>query len=213
MTDEERKTIRIMTEQGYGYKVIASQLGLSVNTVKSFCHRNGMKAGEKASKYEPYIECLRCGAPLQQTPHKKRKKFCSNTCRLAYWHDQPEELRNRTHHECVCEVCGKTFLRPKLQRFCSTACFAEFRRKGGSGYGQNKEKENAGDRDRQTGTAGCTPAWSDQGGDNRGTELQNLSSHCLCPQCSWFHNGCGGNQSNGKTDKTISACDRKPDEQ
>lgn len=213
MTDEEKKTAMKMIERGYGYRIIASQLGLSVNTVKSFCHRQKVKGTDIPMTYVPYRDCLWCGELLAQLPHKKKKKFCSDKCRLAYWNDQPEELRKRTHHECVCEFCGKTFLKPKPQRFCSTACYAEYRKRGGNANDQTEESENTGDQDCQTRSACGSSAGLDQNRDCGGTEFQDLPQHCLCSQCSWFHNGRRSCQGDGKTDQTVPPGDREPEKQ
>ena len=44
MTDEQRQKITNLRAAGNGYKKISKLLGLSENTVKSFCHRR--KLGE-----------------------------------------------------------------------------------------------------------------------------------------------------------------------
>ncbi len=43
MTREQREEIRRLRDCGEGYKHIAAMLGLSVNTVKSFCQRENAK--------------------------------------------------------------------------------------------------------------------------------------------------------------------------
>ena len=46
MTDLQKDTIRAMRLQGISYVKIGEELGLSDNTVRSYCRRNGL--GEKA---------------------------------------------------------------------------------------------------------------------------------------------------------------------
>lgn len=59
---------------------IAHELDLSINTVKSHIRRHpGMKNA---------VFCLQCGRAVPQTPGRKQKKFCSNTCRSRYWNYQ-----------------------------------------------------------------------------------------------------------------------------
>lgn len=41
MTDEERKRIRVLRKQGLGYKKIATETGVSVNTVKTLLKFEG----------------------------------------------------------------------------------------------------------------------------------------------------------------------------
>ncbi len=65
-----------MKENGDGYKKIATTLNLSIGSV-----RNALKEREDDS------QCKHCGKKLVFTPGKKRKIFCSDTCRYAYWNE------------------------------------------------------------------------------------------------------------------------------
>ena len=47
MTNGEKMMITQQRRQGLGYTEIARKLGLSVNTVKSYCRRNGIKPAGK----------------------------------------------------------------------------------------------------------------------------------------------------------------------
>ena len=42
MTDNQKTLIQIYREKGMSYKEIADALVLSINTVKTFCKRNGL---------------------------------------------------------------------------------------------------------------------------------------------------------------------------
>lgn len=42
MTDKQKQLIIILRRNGAGYGTIASQLGVSINTVKSFCRRHSL---------------------------------------------------------------------------------------------------------------------------------------------------------------------------
>ena len=46
MTLEEKSWIAEMRRAGIGYKKIAQDLGTSENTIKTFCHRNGLTGAE-----------------------------------------------------------------------------------------------------------------------------------------------------------------------
>lgn len=42
MTEQQILMIHKMRQQNYGYAAIANKLGIAVNTVKTFCRRNGL---------------------------------------------------------------------------------------------------------------------------------------------------------------------------
>ena len=42
MTDAQKENIRYLRGEGLGYRAIAARLGISENTVKSFCRRNNL---------------------------------------------------------------------------------------------------------------------------------------------------------------------------
>lgn len=44
MTEEQKSQIKAFRNNGLGYKLIAKELGISVNSVKSFCRRNELCA-------------------------------------------------------------------------------------------------------------------------------------------------------------------------
>ena len=82
MTDAQKEQVRYLRCEGLGYGAIATRLGISENTVKSFCRRNNLTG--VASK-EPVVVCRNCGRPLPQYPKRKQRKFCSEACRRAWW--------------------------------------------------------------------------------------------------------------------------------
>ena len=80
MSKHTQKEIERMRMDGYGPTRIAHELGLSINTVKSHIRRH--------PSLKNAVYCLQCGRAVPQTPGRKQKKFCSNTCRSRYWNDQ-----------------------------------------------------------------------------------------------------------------------------
>lgn len=86
MTNGERMLIAQQLKQGLGYSEIARKLDMSVNTVKSYCQRNGLKRAGK-SVTSANDACKRCGCAPEQTPGRKKKQFCSDACRLRWWHE------------------------------------------------------------------------------------------------------------------------------
>lgn len=118
MTDKEKIEVKALNAAGMSLTDISAQLGISRNTVKSFLQR---------SKTEDL--CLNCGAVLTHTPHKKKKKFCSDKCRMHYWNVHQNEMSHTNTTIIKCEVCGKDVLsyRQKPRRFCSRECAAKGR--------------------------------------------------------------------------------------
>ena len=49
MTDEQKRQVVSLRQEGSGYTSIANKLGISRDTVKSFCRRNGL-SGEMAKE-------------------------------------------------------------------------------------------------------------------------------------------------------------------
>ncbi len=48
MTDRQKQQIIRLRKEGFGYTAVANKVGISKDTVKSFCRRNGL-AGEMAA--------------------------------------------------------------------------------------------------------------------------------------------------------------------
>lgn len=124
MTNGEKVQIVQMRKRGLGYTEIARSLGMSVNTVKSYCRRSGVKPLEKMTAQSGDV-CRQCGSVLKHTPGRKRKQFCSDACRLRWWHGHRELGRNA--RTIVCASCGKAFVTDRVQKYCSHACYIQTR--------------------------------------------------------------------------------------
>ena len=61
MTGAEKEKIRFFRMEGLGYGAIAARLGLSENTVKSFCRRNHLTG---VAAKEAVTACRHCGQSL-----------------------------------------------------------------------------------------------------------------------------------------------------
>ena len=121
MTDLERKKIDVLRKQGLGYKKIAADVGLSLNTVKSYCKSHPVS-------YEGTF-CLQCGTEVKQTAHKRQRKYCSDACRAAWWSAHPE-ARKSSRYPHTCAFCGKEFSSDRsASKYCSTLCYANARKK------------------------------------------------------------------------------------
>lgn len=73
MTEEQKKQIIRLRKKGCGYTAVANKAGISKDTVKSFCKRNGL-AGEMAVSAKTQVPgCRECGRPLQQMEGNKEQ--------------------------------------------------------------------------------------------------------------------------------------------
>ena len=124
MTNGEKVQIVQMRKRGLGYTEIARSLGMSVNTVKSYCRRSGVKPLEKMTAQSGDV-CRQCGSVLKHTPGRKWKQCCSDACRLRWWHGHRELGRNA--RTVVCASCGKAFVTDRAQKYCSHACYIQTR--------------------------------------------------------------------------------------
>ena len=122
MTNDIKERIKEYSEQGMGYKRIATELGLSQATVKSFLKRTVevLKA-----------TCRECGQPISSLPHKRQKCFCSDKCRNAWWSKNRDKRNLRAIYEYVCPVCEKEFTAygNPHRKYCSCGCYHISRRR------------------------------------------------------------------------------------
>jgi len=126
MTRGEKLLIVQYRAQGMGYTAIAGALGLPKNTVKSFCQRNSLgKDATVRTEPAPDSICRQCGEVFEQSAHRKTRRFCSDTCRLTWWHTHRDHGRNAKKH--VCPACQKEFATDRRQTYCSHACYIRAR--------------------------------------------------------------------------------------
>lgn len=128
MTNAERSRIVELQQKGYGYKKIATITGLPQNTVKSYCSRHPVQKNDFA---ESEGLCRNCKKPLEQTPHKRKRMFCSDACRMAWWNAHPERVKRKAYYTLACRNCGKQFesYGNSHRVFCSRDCYLKFHRK------------------------------------------------------------------------------------
>ncbi len=138
MTDRQKDRIREMKASGLGYIKIARELGLSENTVKSFCRRNGLYRAAEENTAVPPAEgdkgvCPCCGAEVRQNPGRKAKKFCSDKCRNKWWNGHLDQVERRAHYEFMCTYCKKPFTAygNAGRKYCSHECYIKDRFGGG----------------------------------------------------------------------------------
>lgn len=128
MTENQRMLVSTLRQNGMGYGTIARKVGVSVNTVKSFCRRKETAPVTSQSDAETHY-CLSCGVPVAQHPGRKEKKFCSDKCRNKWWNAHLDQVNRKAIRDVVCLGCGRTFsVYGKADRkYCSHKCYIEDR--------------------------------------------------------------------------------------
>ena len=132
MTEKQRHEITRLRREGFGYTAVAKQLGISKDTVKSFCRRNGL-----SGELEPVQgACRECGQPLPRAERMKPRVFCCETCRIKWWREHPDRIRQRAVYSFTCACCGKPFTAygNAHRKYCSHECYIKARFKGGDGH-------------------------------------------------------------------------------
>ncbi len=79
MTENQKKRITKLRQQGFGYATIASELKMPVSTVKTFCRRNNLQSmdlaidtqPENISASSPDIDLISAGSRVNSTTAKQ----------------------------------------------------------------------------------------------------------------------------------------------
>ena len=138
MTSLQKEQVRRMRREGISYSKIAESLGLSENTVKSYCKRNNLRVVSTPTKVElPNTEsetetfefCKNCGKPIEQRPGMKPRKFCSDKCRTTWWNSHLDQVSRKSVYHLECAACGKPFdsYGNKNRKYCTHACYIKDR--------------------------------------------------------------------------------------
>ena len=128
MTNEQKEKIIRFRRQGFGYADIGRELGISKDTVKSFCRRNGlMVSGSKP--VDDKDRCRECGKALVQQEKKKTRIFCCKACREKWWTEHADRIDRKAIYEIICAGCGKSFTAygNSKRKFCSHSCYVAHR--------------------------------------------------------------------------------------
>lgn len=131
MTSKQKQQIEILRGKGESYAAIAETLGISKNTVKSYCRRNNLNSAVAADPMQPMDGvCVNCDEPLTYTMGSKKKRFCSDKCRLAWWATHPETVNRKAVYHFVCPICGVAFTAygNAKRKYCSRTCASSARR-------------------------------------------------------------------------------------
>jgi len=135
MNQLQKERIAELRSNGAGYGKIADVLGMSVNTVKSYCRRNNL-VGHQAESVPVTINqtyCKQCGAELIQPSGKKQLKFCSDVCRTKWWNSHPEKVNKKAVYSFTCAFCNVSFTAygNSKRKYCSHGCYLKDRFKVG----------------------------------------------------------------------------------
>lgn len=124
MTGKEKEEIKIYRNNGMSYFEISKKLGISINTIKSYCLRNGIKVNNLNKSL-----CRFCGKEINQELGRKKKKFCSDKCRGLWWKEHSELINKKTNYECTCIQCGKTYISygNSNRKYCCHDCYIKSR--------------------------------------------------------------------------------------
>lgn len=127
MTDKEKDQIAVYREQGKSYTDISEIMNISINSIKTYCKRHGLggKRGYIFAEDEDITTCEYCGVPVRQNPGRKKKRFCSNKCRNAWWNEHPELVNKKAHYEYECPYCKKSFrvYGNANRKYCCHECY------------------------------------------------------------------------------------------
>lgn len=122
MTKEQKTLILYYREQHMTYRQIGEKLGLSPDTVKTFCRRNTPQ--EDRTEASASSQCRNCGAPVHPLPGRRERLFCSPACRTAYW--RKHNLLGKDPRYCA--GCGALLTGGSASRkYCSHACYVRHR--------------------------------------------------------------------------------------
>ena len=129
MTKEEKNRIADLREQGLGYTKIAQVLGISVNTIKSYCRRNPSPKQIPERIVQSEHVCKNCGVVVPQNPGRKEKQFCCDKCRNQWWNSHLDQVNRKAYRNVTCLHCGKVFTAygKKERKYCSVNCYNEDR--------------------------------------------------------------------------------------
>ena len=112
MTQQQKEQISKLRANGASFGKIASALGISINTIKSYCKRNPILSEVvPAPKAVIHADrCPQCNATLAQSPGHRQKRFCSPKCRIAWWAAHPEQMTRKKLFSVECQHCGGVFI-------------------------------------------------------------------------------------------------------
>ena len=125
MTEHEQDEIRRLRIAGKSYTQIGEILQLSRNTVKSVCYRCGYQPANETDTITDLEHCRNCGESILQVAGRKRRSFCSEACRRAWWSTHRNAGNMKTVVSTKCAFCGRAFedYARNGRKYCCHACY------------------------------------------------------------------------------------------
>jgi endogenous inhibitor of DNA gyrase (YacG/DUF329 family) len=137
MTETDKEKITKLRLDGLGYKAIATRLNLTRDAVRKYCQRCNLDGTAEAAKLNHKekvnngLLCQNCGNEIVQPGRGRKKKFCSDKCRTAWWTKNYElhKFGKQSLHKAICAECGKKFVSysKKNRKYCSHKCYIKDR--------------------------------------------------------------------------------------
>ena len=134
ISDKQKQRIKMLRSQGYGYRKVADKLGLNLNSVKSYCQRDGLGGVAKPVKTpvvytEDISFCPNCGEEIRQIAKQTRKRSCCDKCRNEWRNSHTELIKRKAYYEHTCQSCGKTFTSygDRNRKYCCHECYVKER--------------------------------------------------------------------------------------
>ena len=139
MNQSQKEQVSALRSSGESCVKIAVNLGLSVNTVKSFCRRNSINvktaAKDTIETVAKSTNCPQCGSNIKRVSGRKPKRFCADKCRVQWWNSHSEEVKQKALYTFKCACCNQDFTAygNAKRRYCSHACYCQDRFKTADG--------------------------------------------------------------------------------
>lgn len=146
MTEIEKQQIHDLRLKGIGYKAIAAVLGISRDSIRGYCIRNGLDGDSKVvamnveDRIKNHLLCACCNKPIKQNNRGRTRKFCSDECRRKWWKDNPQARTKKESatYKFTCPHCGQEFTSygNTKRKYCSHNCFIRSRFWSNEDYGE-----------------------------------------------------------------------------
>ena len=123
MTKDEKNAVIRMRGQQQSYKTISETLGISLNTIRSFCRRRNLQGDCRSISNTG--NCKSCGRLIMIKKGHRPRQFCSDTCRQRWWNDHLGDVQRKAVYAFTCASCGKEFTSYGNQhrKYCSRGCY------------------------------------------------------------------------------------------
>lgn len=123
MNSAQKEQVISMRKQKMTYAVISEKIGVSVGTIKSFCHRNGITVDKEPISSTAI--CKNCGNAITSSQKTKPRLFCCDNCKQEWWNKHRSIRQSNKMFPCTCEVCGNVFMDyiSANRKYCSQACY------------------------------------------------------------------------------------------